>query len=55
MHQVAITTGAALIGWIFPEFFFLLSPHADSFKRLPYVMNLVSAAGFALIAYGVSA
>jgi hypothetical protein len=55
MNCAAITTGAVLLGWLIPEFMFMLAPRPEGFRAVPIGMNLACSVAFGLIAYGVSA
>lgn len=55
MNLVSLIFSAACFGWLLPEFFFMLSPHADRIKRVPFMVNLLSVAGAVALAYGIAA
>jgi hypothetical protein len=55
MNVFCTIVGASLFGCLLPEFVFMLSPHADGFKRVSLGVNIVSTVGAALLAYGLRA
>lgn len=55
MSEIAFTTGAALFGWLLPEFVLMLSPRAENFRQVPLFINLLSVVAFGCLGYGVSA
>jgi hypothetical protein len=52
---VIFVFGATLLGYMVPEMVFLLSPHAEKFKRVPFNINLTLAIAFGCLAYGIRA